>query len=320
MKETYTNWLSYEPPAIRAALPIEWVVGRLWDAWGAGPDMMPCPLPDHDDSTPSFNLWSLSKDGVFQRFGCFGCGRRGDAVDAIRLAYDVGFLEACRIAVEELLPEFEADDFEARRGEAAAASPEALAAILTDLDREGIDAAAFKTFLTSTDGLDTVEFARYAAEEWRWGAKTAPAIAYLPHFDPAGKPTGIKLRDVRTLRRWNVVGSRFPFLYGSWRPDPDPFSRVLVAEGETDTVWAAYTLRGLSVRVLGLPSGANQAPTPAQLLALRGRAVTLGFDGDDAGREATQLWIGALGVCGVLEVPDGLDLCKWRPDLREHFR
>lgn len=313
MEETYSNWLSYEPPAIRAALPIEWVVGRLFDAWGAGPDMMPCPLPGHEDSTPSFNLWSLDKDGMYVRFGCFGCGRRGDAVDAIRLAYGVGFLEACRVAVEELLPEFEADDFEARRGDAAAASPEALASILTDLDLEGIDPAALKTFLTSKDFPDTLDFARYVVEEWRWGAKTAPAIAYFPHFDPAGHPTGIKLRDVKTLRRWNVVGSRFPFLYGQWR-DNDA-RRVLVAEGETDTVWAAWTLRDAPTAVLGLPAGASQVPTPVMLTYLRGRAVTLGFDGDQAGRDATAAWVSALGEADDLAVPDGLDLCKWRPDL-----
>ena len=314
MEETYRNWLDYEPPAIRAALPIEWVVGRLFDAWGAGPDMMPCPLPNHDDSTPSFNLWSLSKDGVFQRFGCFGCGRRGDAVDAVRLAYDVGFLEACRIAVEELLPEFEGDDFEARRGEAAAASPEALAAILTDLEREGVDPAAFKTFLERTDAGSSAEFAEYAMREWGWGAKTGPAIAYFPHLDPSGHPTGIKLRDVKTLRRWNVVGSRFPYPYGVWRDNGA--GRVLLAEGETDTVWAAWTLRDAPTAVLGLPSGAAQVPTPLMLTYLRGRDVILGFDGDDPGREATAAWLAVLPEARDLGVPDGLDLCRWRPDLR----
>lgn len=38
--------------------------------------MIRCPLPDHDDSTPSF-----SYDDEKQLFNCFGCGRGGDIVN-----------------------------------------------------------------------------------------------------------------------------------------------------------------------------------------------------------------------------------------------
>jgi len=46
--------------------------------------LVTCPLPDHDDSSPSFR--------VFERgFTCFGCGARGGVADlaiALGLAHD----------------------------------------------------------------------------------------------------------------------------------------------------------------------------------------------------------------------------------------
>jgi hypothetical protein len=64
--------------AVRDAVPIE-VVARLYTklkpfggrAWFTGR----CPLPDHEDKTPSFYLYPSG------RFHCYGCGRGGDVVD-----------------------------------------------------------------------------------------------------------------------------------------------------------------------------------------------------------------------------------------------
>jgi DNA primase len=64
--------------AVRQAVPIEEVARRYTDleplggrAWFDGR----CPLPDHEDKTPSFYIYPPG------RFYCYGCGRGGDVVD-----------------------------------------------------------------------------------------------------------------------------------------------------------------------------------------------------------------------------------------------
>ena len=64
--------------AIRDGVPIEEVARRYTDleplggaAWFTGR----CPLPDHEDRTPSFYLYPQG------RYWCYGCNRGGDVVD-----------------------------------------------------------------------------------------------------------------------------------------------------------------------------------------------------------------------------------------------
>lgn len=82
--------------AVKAAVPIEYVAQRYTEitplggkAWGSGR----CPLPDHDDSTPSFYLYP---DG---RFYCFGCGRGGDVIDLEFFCGSYGALWEAMIAL-----------------------------------------------------------------------------------------------------------------------------------------------------------------------------------------------------------------------------
>jgi len=64
--------------AVRDAVPVE-VVARCYTtlepfggkAWFTGR----CPLPDHEDKTPSFYIYPPG------RWWCYGCGRGGDVVD-----------------------------------------------------------------------------------------------------------------------------------------------------------------------------------------------------------------------------------------------
>jgi CHC2 zinc finger len=63
---------------IRDAVPIEEVASRYTNlesfggkAWFTGR----CPLPDHDDKTPSFYFYPPG------RYHCYGCGGNGDVVD-----------------------------------------------------------------------------------------------------------------------------------------------------------------------------------------------------------------------------------------------
>jgi DNA primase len=64
--------------AVRNAVPIEEVARRYTDlepfggkAWFTGR----CPLPNHEDKTPSFYIYPHG------RYWCYGCGRGGDVMD-----------------------------------------------------------------------------------------------------------------------------------------------------------------------------------------------------------------------------------------------
>ena len=81
--------------AVREAVPIEEVARRYTDlepvggrAWFTGR----CPLPDHDDKTPSFYIYPPG------RFHCYGCDRNGDVVDLEFFCGDYGELWEAMIA------------------------------------------------------------------------------------------------------------------------------------------------------------------------------------------------------------------------------
>jgi hypothetical protein len=74
---------------VRNAVPIEMVARRYTDleplggaAWFTGR----CPLPDHEDRTPSFYLYPQG------RYWCYGCNRGGDVVDLEFFCGDYGEL------------------------------------------------------------------------------------------------------------------------------------------------------------------------------------------------------------------------------------
>jgi hypothetical protein len=54
-----------------------------------------CPLPDHVEKTPSFDVFQ-GKDGK-PRFHCFGCSGDGDAIDFLRRVEGKTFREAAAI-------------------------------------------------------------------------------------------------------------------------------------------------------------------------------------------------------------------------------
>src|SRR5215208_7237878 len=75
----YTSYgFRYCCEAVRDAVPIEEIARRYTHleplggkAWFTGR----CPLPEHEDKTPSFYIYPPG------RFWCYGCGRGGDVVD-----------------------------------------------------------------------------------------------------------------------------------------------------------------------------------------------------------------------------------------------
>lgn len=57
-----------------------------------------CPLPGHEDDTPSFNVYTQT-----QRFHCFGCDNGGDVLDFVQLMEGCSLLEACARCLGEPL-------------------------------------------------------------------------------------------------------------------------------------------------------------------------------------------------------------------------
>jgi hypothetical protein len=136
-------------------------------------------------------------------------------------------------------------------------------------------------------------------------------VVVFPHRDWSGDLRGVRYRSIRRGNRWTEKGSRFDALYGAHHDRK--LENVLLAEGETDTVSAAWQLRSKPVDVLGLASGAAQRPPEEAVERLSGRRVWLAFDGDMAGRIATNRWRGALEGAAevrVIDMPDGADICS----------
>jgi hypothetical protein len=307
----------YEPYAIRQSLPVAYMVGRLLGDWDTGEDMSSCPLPGHADRTPSFNLWA-PRDGVATRYGCFGCGQRGDVVDLIRMVLGVGFLEACRLAVDEFLPEYQASKWRPSPVSDRDGAPESVLrarfdTLMLETPQDMLALQAFGRRKGFTDRM-----LQYAHEEWQVQAKAGPpGVVSFPHFDVAGTLTGVKMRAGD--RRFNVLGSRFTALYGAWR---DRACRnVLFVEGETDAIYAAWRLRyNPEWDVLALPSGAAQLPLESHLGLLACHdTVVVCFDADEAGDAAVTRWIPALQDFGIhgrrIRLPDGEDVLShgWAP-------
>jgi CHC2 zinc finger len=92
--------VSYVKPitAAKEAVPVVDLANRL--ASQIGGLRRHCPLPEHEDNTPSFTLYPET-----QSFFCFGCLRGGDVVELYRLAEGYDECDA-HTAAAMLLMEF----------------------------------------------------------------------------------------------------------------------------------------------------------------------------------------------------------------------
>jgi DNA primase len=82
--------------AVQEAVPVEEVARRYTELEPLGGKARfkgRCPLPDHEDQTPSFHIYP---DG---RYWCFGCGRGGDVVDLEYFCGDYGELWEAMISL-----------------------------------------------------------------------------------------------------------------------------------------------------------------------------------------------------------------------------
>lgn len=104
-KERYRG-VSYRRPidAAKELVPTIDLADRLVGAGGlrrrGGEWVGRCPLPDHQDKTPSFAVYTQTNSWF-----CFGCVRGGDVIELARLAWGYDQRDA-HIAAAELLMEF----------------------------------------------------------------------------------------------------------------------------------------------------------------------------------------------------------------------
>lgn len=304
----YGDWDRYTTEVVKRSVPLQWAFEHFFGVY-VGAEMVSCPFPGHSDSTPSFNLWSPDDDGLPTRYGCFGCGQQGDVITLIIEQRQVSFGEACRIAIDELAPEIVTTNWvpSAVVHDRHHATPQELEDILAAY--RPMTAAGFDALLgfMRRKGLGGESLERYVVEQWEWGGVIELGrTVYFPHRDWEGKLTGIKYRSALTDSRWNEDGSAFPALYGAWRDHH--YQNVFIAEGETDTIAAAWSLRDQEFDVFGLGSGASQNPTDEMRERLAGRTVYICGDGDHAGALANQKWYEAGITAFIVRMPEEEDL------------
>ncbi len=258
-------------------------------------------------------MWDEDDQGLPRQYGCFGCSRRGDVMSLISELEDVQEGELARRA-EELAAE-----------EAASPAPQRQSA--KDKPRKVVDFAetlgGLEDGLTGTrlggfqkymaeKGLGGEPIEIYAMDIWGWVPADRGVVA-VPHRGPDTELTGIKYRS--KSRKWAAEGSRWPHLYGTWLDQGRP--AVVLCEGESDALWAAWSLRGEPVDVLAIPSGVSQSIDDEWLARLRGRKLILVFDSDDAGMSAAKRWVNTRPDALLARLPEGEDLLSCGIPVRE---
>lgn len=259
--------------------------------------------PFHDDHAPSLSFYT-DDDGV-QRWGCFPCGVGGDIFDLVQRIKHCGFTDAIKYVWR-----------------LSGTVPSAPPPTPKQIDQDGLDqlVAAAQQNAESSAGYMCVAASLSVEPDddydellrgLGWGVEE-DATVVIPHYDLTGKIRGAKFRGPDS-RKWAYPGSEFPDLYNFYNSVAGHEHSVLVTEGETDLAHALYQRVPL-LDVVSLPTGANRMlPRWVKDVSRRWATVYLGFDGDDAGLQATRRWTTALSEEGsssvyVLQVPSGEDL------------
>lgn len=301
--DSTTDFWAVDSIELKRRVPLEWAFGELLGVWGLGHDKVTCPHPDHEDSTPSFNLWAPDDYGVFQKFGCLGCSFRGDLFDLIEYAKGVGFADAVGIA-RDLADEYSHSGYEVGTFVKEEISPEQIRLEYEALCMAPAVGATLLRLLMMKSMPPAMQ--PYLETEWRWRGHANGSVSF-PHFSVHEELTGVKFRDARIPRsRWGIDGGHYYSLYGSWR---DRGRRnVVLVEGETDTAWTAWSLRNRECEVFGWTT-AKLRPNDESLHLLKDRKVWMLPHGDSPGLECAEYWADRLTGAVILKsVPPNKDV------------
>ncbi len=158
-------------------------------------------------------------------------------------------------------------------------------------------------------GIATVPVA-WIQEQWKVVCDDETIL--IPYYKEDGSLPAYKWRmpegGVRSASGSRLRGS----LYGEWREASG--KSVLLVESESDAWTASYYLP--QFHVLAMSAGAGTQYRPYSYL--KGKPVTLCFDGDAAGRAGMVKWAQSLidwaSSVSVVPIPDGRDLSSLKPE------
>jgi len=296
---------------LKRALPLAWVCADLGVALDQEGRAL-CPF--HDDSSPSFYLWT--GDDGYERWWCQPCGFGGDCYDLVMRVTGVRFpqaFERCRALLGATPPRLPA---EAVRADPPVPSPAERG--------EELDAARARATESANDGMmcvvaglleaDAPPATRRAADAalrgvLGWGVDDRGRLL-MPHWTAAGELSGVKVRAMDGAK-WAWPRSKFPDLYGAWAGMRT--RRALLCEGESDTAYAL--VNGFEGDVLALPAGAKP-PWDSAVAFLEGYdEVFIALDADDASVPVTALWLARLPAAKACRLPLGHDLRSAAPNV-----
>ena len=306
---------------IREVLPIDFVMERLFDKIPNRGRKVRCVNPEHEDPNPSLSLWSPKNTSILTHFRCYGCNIRGDVMDLIEMRYNSNG-ETLAIA-EGLLQEYNTGEHVTLAPRIRNADSQVeLEFTWEEFKREEQSDAMIHAFLIRKQLMGKLPM-EYCRDEWKWqGSSFNQGCVAMPHFSTSEELTGVKLRSTLNLHdKYGFDWSHYPELYGAWRDQGR--QQVILTEGETDAVYAAYQHRDLDFDVLGIPTGISQNPTDKMKAQLQGRRVFMPWDAEQVSRDARDRWRDQLTrvvwEIRYVDLPgEGLDICKYAgslPDL-----
>lgn len=328
---------------VKAVLPLEWVLeqhGFAFSADPAGRLVSRCRMPNHPgvDENGSFAVYSSAGDSRVY-CGCWSCDfNQGDVFDFLVAWYPEinsfsSALTRASVLLDEFLTAHNGDPSSYRRRlETTGRSPEeqklytrTFTQVCLSALQEASDPAtrqpSIDLLIREKISDDVVGWERltadYLVERWRLGTSAVDRyLVYIPHisWDSEAGQLVVKAYKTRTPKSkpFAKTGSELDALYGEWH-DVVPDRPVVLLEGESDcwTIDKWLRDRDREEVVLGLPSGASARPKEEWVERLKGRHVTLMFDGDTAGRKATRKWAHALNQAAIsyniVQLDDGRD-------------
>lgn len=289
---------------------------------------MTCPNPDHDGPTPRMSGFRSNRYGEVGtwKWICYSCGwpkpetnigsespKPGDNIEVVQALRGVTFQEAidylCDLAdrdppdplpppaTTERQRAEERAHLQDRYDGAAADTPSSVRAIRRFCASKGMEARA-----------------GWAQRVWQLQGEQDGTVLF-PYWARAGGGEG--QRSLVGLVRRSPYDGYLPRMVSGSQGSGAFFGehldagheKVVLTEGETDTLAVSWWFRRLAVDVLGVRH-AGATPDSRMIERLTGRTVYLLMDADEAGRQTAQVWTEVLAdacTVKVADLPDGMD-------------